>query len=80
MVYRYDPTRPEAAAARVDRRHPPAGRRPQGLGDPRTPCHGAGSRYIDFLIPGLIGLNTMGGGLWGVGFLLVNFRIGKLLK
>ena len=39
-----------------------------------------GSRYIDFLIPGLIGQNTMGGGLWGVGFLLVNFRIGKLLK
>ena len=39
-----------------------------------------GSRYIDFLIPGLIGLNTMGGGLWGIGFLLVNFRIGKLLK
>ena len=39
-----------------------------------------GSRYIDFLIPGLIGLNAMGGGLWGIGFLLVNFRIGKLLK
>ncbi len=28
-----------------------------------------GSRYIDFLIPGLIGLNAMGGGLWGIGFL-----------
>src|SRR5262249_6060590 len=39
-----------------------------------------GSRYIDFLIPGLIGANTMGGGLWGMGFVLVNFRIGKLLK
>ena len=39
-----------------------------------------GSRYVDFLIPGLIAVNTMGGGLWGIGFLLVNFRIGKLLK
>ncbi len=39
-----------------------------------------GSRYIDFLIPGLMGLNIMGGGLWGIGFLLVNFRINKLLK
>jgi len=39
-----------------------------------------GSRYIDFLIPGLIGVNAMGGGLWGIGFLLVNMRIGKLLK
>ena len=36
--------------------------------------------YIDFLIPGLIGLNAMGGGLWGIGFLVVNFRIAKLLK
>jgi ABC transporter DrrB family efflux protein len=39
-----------------------------------------GSRYIDFLIPGLIGLNLMGGGLWGVGFVLVDMRVRKLLK
>src|SRR5262249_54419691 len=39
-----------------------------------------GSRYIDFLVPGLIGLNTMGGGMWGVGFLIVHYRVGKLLK
>ena len=39
-----------------------------------------GSRYIDRLIPGLIGLNALGGGLWGIGFFLVNLRIGKLLK
>ena len=44
------------------------------------PVEQKGSRYIDFLIPGLIGVNTMGGGLWGIGFLLVNFRIAKLLK
>ena len=39
-----------------------------------------GTRYIDRLIPGLIGVNAMGGGLWGIGFFLVNMRIGKLLK
>ncbi|VTR97450.1 ABC transporter permease [Tuwongella immobilis] len=39
-----------------------------------------GSRYIDFLIPGLLGMNLMGGGLWGVGFVLVDLRIRKLLK
>jgi len=39
-----------------------------------------GSRYIDFLIPGLIGMNLMGGGLWGVGFVLVDLRVRKLLK
>jgi ABC-type multidrug transport system permease subunit len=80
--YHFDPTRPEASTAR------------QGIDDILQEANGRknpratsdvyitepGSRYIDFLIPGLIGLNAMGGGLWGIGFLLVNFRIGKLLK
>jgi ABC-type multidrug transport system permease subunit len=39
-----------------------------------------GNRYIDFLMPGLIGLNVMGGGLWGIGFVLVDMRVRKLLK
>jgi ABC-type multidrug transport system permease subunit len=81
-TYRFDPTRPEATLARAA--FDDALQRANGRKDPiptknrivDTP----GSRYIDFLIPGLIGLNTMGGGLWGVGFLIVNFRIAKLLK
>jgi len=81
-TYRYDPTRPEATAARqaVDNvlqeaagRINPGTTRDVLVTEP-------GSRYIDFLIPGLIGLNAMGGGLWGVGFFLVNLRIAKLLK
>lgn len=39
-----------------------------------------GSRYIDFLIPGLLGLNIMGTGLWGIGFGIVRARQGKLLR
>ena len=39
-----------------------------------------GSRYIDFLLPGLMGMNIMGGGLWGVGFVIVDMRVRKLLK
>jgi ABC-type multidrug transport system permease subunit len=81
-TYRYDPTRPEAAVARLviddvlqeaAHRQNPRTTRDAYVSEP-------GSRYIDFLIPGLIGLNAMGGGLWGIGFLLVNFRIAKLLK
>ena len=40
----------------------------------------SGGRYIDFLIPGLIGNNLMGGGMFGVGFLIVDMRVRKLLK
>jgi ABC-type multidrug transport system permease subunit len=39
-----------------------------------------GGRYIDFLVPGLLGMGLMGGGLWGVGFGIVDMRIRKLLK
>jgi ABC-type multidrug transport system permease subunit len=82
VAFRFDPTRPEAITARavVDdilQRHAgradPIATRDETITEP-------GSRYVDFLIPGLIGANTMGGGLWGIGFLLVNFRLMKLLK
>jgi ABC-2 type transport system permease protein len=39
-----------------------------------------GGRYIDFLVPGLVGMGLMGGGLWGVGYAIVDMRIRKLLK
>ena len=39
-----------------------------------------GTRYIDWFIPGLLGMNLMGGGLWGVGYVLADMRIRKLLK
>jgi ABC-type multidrug transport system permease subunit len=39
-----------------------------------------GSRYIDFLLPGMLGLGLMGGGMWGVGFVIVDMRVRKLLK
>ena len=39
-----------------------------------------GSRYIDFLIPGLLGMNLMGSSIWGLGFAIVTARSKKLLK
>ena len=39
-----------------------------------------GSRYIDFLVPGLIGFGLMSTGLWGIGFSLAEMRTKKLLK
>jgi ABC-type multidrug transport system permease subunit len=39
-----------------------------------------GSRYIDFLVPGLLGTGLMQGGLWGVGYVIVEMRTRKLMK
>src|SRR5437867_12810073 len=58
--------------------------RAEGRADP-TPIRDRlvtepGSRYIDFLIPGLLGFNLMSSGLWGVGFVIVEMRVRKLIK
>ena len=39
-----------------------------------------GSRYIDFVIPGLLGMNLLGSGVWGIGFGIVDARGKRLLK
>ena len=39
-----------------------------------------GSRYIDFLVPGLLGMNLMGGSIWSIAFSIVTARNKKLLK
>jgi len=82
LTYRYDPTPAEARLARaaVDA----AIQRAAGRRDPRAvrdaPVTEAGARYIDFLVPGLIGMNLMSGSMWGIGWVIVNMRVRKLLK
>jgi ABC-type multidrug transport system permease subunit len=82
VEYRLDPTRDESVLARHEA--DAAIQRAAGRSDPlpvkTTEVQEPGSRYIDFLIPGLIGLGLMNGGMWGVGFHLVDMRIKKLLK
>ena len=80
--YAYDPTQPESRAARlaVDS----ALQRAAGRRDVFTPTRveivEPGGRYVDFLVPGLLGMNLMGTGMWGIGFSLVVARNGNLLK
>lgn len=82
LVYRYDSTRTESRLARleVDETLQRArGRRDEAVvRDDRVTE--PGSRYIDFLIPGLLGMNLMGSGMWGVGFSVVQARQKRLLK
>lgn len=82
VVFHYDSTRAESYLARLlayDALQRSAGRR-----DLRTVREHRvtepGSRYIDFLLPGLLGMNIMGTGMWGVGFGIVKARNQKLLK
>jgi ABC transporter DrrB family efflux protein len=80
--YRFDPTRPESRQARMvvdDALQRAAGRNDVVRAGDETFTE-PGARYIDFLIPGLLGMNLMGSGLWGVGFAVVNARTRKLLK
>lgn len=80
--YRFDPTRPESKLARgvAD----DALQRGLGRTDRFTHTEQKvtepGARYIDFLVPGLVGLGLMSTGLWGIGFSLAEMRTKKLLK
>ena len=69
FTYVFDPTRPESAMARIQVDDALQRWRPADV-IPATEKHvtDPGARYIDFLVPGLLGMNLMGSGMWGVGF------------
>ena len=82
LEYRYDPARPESVLARAqadDALQAAAGRK-NPLPTSARASSEPGARYIDFLIPGLLGMNLMNSGMWGMGFALVDYRQRKLLK
>jgi ABC-type multidrug transport system permease subunit len=82
IQYLYDPARPESVLSRseVDDAMQISAGRKNPLPTSAVISSEPGSRYIDFLIPGLIGMNLMNSGMWSVGFALVDMRQRKLLK
>lgn len=82
VTYRYDPARPESILAKseVDDALQAAAGRKDSVETKAVTSSEPGSRYIDFLIPGLLGMNLMNSGMWGIGFALVDMRQRKLLK
>jgi len=82
VTVQYDSTRDESRLARleVDRALQVAAGRHDVLWLRDAIVTEPGSRYIDFLIPGLLGLNIMSTGMWGIGFGIVRARQGKLLR
>jgi len=82
VTYKYDDTNPDARIARLlaDRAIQSAAGRHDAVASSNALVHETGSRYIDFVIPGLLGMNLMGSAIWGLGFSIVEARQKKLLK
>ncbi|MGO9012738.1 MAG: ABC transporter permease [Bryobacteraceae bacterium] len=82
VVYRYDDTNPEGRTARMlaDRAIQRAAGRVDPVATATQFMREPGSRYIDFLVPGLLGMNLMGSAIWGMGFAIVDARRKKLMK
>jgi len=82
VEYRFDPARTEARTARllVDRALQRAAGSVGAVPVRDSHISERGSRYIDFVVPGLLGMNIMGSSVWGIGFAIVDARRKKLLK
>ena len=82
VVYRYDDTNPEGRTSRIlaDRAVQQAAGRVDPVASSDRLMRESGCRYIDFLIPGLLGMNLMGSAIWGMGFAIVDARRKKLMK
>ena len=82
VEYRYDPERPDAREARlrVDAAVQIAAGRADPVSTSELTVREPGARYVDFVVPGLLGMNLMGSGIWGLGFAIVDARRKHLLK
>jgi ABC-type multidrug transport system permease subunit len=82
VAYKYDDTNPDARTASLVANQAiqaAAGRR-DAIPATNQLVHETGARYIDFVVPGLLGMNLMGSAMWGLGFSIVEARQKKLLK
>ncbi len=82
VKYIYDPGRGDATTAKLiaDRAVQNGAGRKDVVPASDSYVSEKGSRYIDFFLPGLLGMNLMGSGIWGIGFAIVTARSQKLLK
>jgi ABC-type multidrug transport system permease subunit len=82
VVYRYDYTSPDGRAARLlaDRAIQRGAGQIARVGSSDMPIVEPGSRYIDFVVPGLLGMSLLANAVWGVGYPIVDARRKKLMK
>jgi ABC-2 type transport system permease protein len=78
LIYHFDPLNSDAQLTHLILE--------RGIGDVDTkntaidPLQTKGTRYIDFLIPGMIALGIMNACIWGIGWSLIENRMKKLLR
>jgi ABC-type multidrug transport system permease subunit len=82
VTYKYDDTNPDARSARLlaDRAIQTTAGRRDAINVQIDLIHEKGARYIDFVVPGLLGMNLMGSAMWSLCFAIVEARQKKLLK
>jgi len=82
VTYKYDSTNPDGRTARLlaESAIQTAAGRHDAVASQNEFVHETGARYIDFVVPGLLGMNLMGSAIWGMGFAIVEARQKKLLK
>ena len=82
VTYKYDSTNPDGRTARLlaEGAIQTAAGRHDAVASQNEFVHETGARYIDFVVPGLLGMNLMGSAIWGMGFAIVEARQKKLLK
>lgn len=82
VIYKFDDTNPDGRSARLlaERDVQAAAGRRDAVATSNQLIHETGARYIDFVVPGLLGMNLMGSAIWGMGFAIVEARQKKLLK
>ena len=82
VTYQFDDTNPDARMARLlaDHAVQTAEGQHNTVPSDNKLVHEKGARYIDFVVPGLLGMNLMGSAIWGLGFAIVDARQKNLLK
>jgi ABC-2 type transport system permease protein len=82
VTYLYDDTNPDARTARLlaDNAIQTDGGRRDPVRSSDLLAQEAGSRYIDFVVPGILGMNVLGSAIWWLTSSIVEARQKQLLK
>jgi len=82
VQYHFDPMNPDAQLTylKLSKLFNASGPVVQGANTEINPLTVSGTRYIDFLVPGLIAMGVMMSCMWGVSYAIIERRSKKLLR